>query len=205
MHASITQGETLRALFGAHPILRARELRAAGVAPETIARAVESGDIDRIARGLYQLHDAPLDTDQGLAEIAKRIPNGVIAMVSALAFHGLTDQMPRRIWVAIGTSDWSPAIDYPPVRIVRLADKYRRQGIAHHKVAGVDVPIYSVPKTLADLFRNPRLVDRSVAVEGLRAALDQRKTSPGDIAEAAAAGGVWKRMQPYLEVLSFNG
>ncbi len=205
MHASITQGETLRALFGAHPILRARELRAAGVAPETIARAVESGDIDRIARGLYQLHDAPLDTDQGLAEIAKRIPNGVIAMVSALAFHGLTDQMPRRIWVAIGTSDWSPAIDYPPVRIVRLADKYRRQGIAHHKVAGVDVPVYSVPKTLADLFRNPRLVDRSVAVEGLRAALDQRKTSPGEIAEAATAGGVWKRMQPYLEALTSNG
>lgn len=205
MHTSITQSETLRALFGAHPILRARELRAAGVAPETIARAVESGDIDRIARGLYQLHDAPTDTDQGLAEIAKRIPNGVIAMVSALAFHGLTDQMPRRVWVAIGPSDWEPVIDYPPIRIVRLADKYRRQGIEHHKVAGVDVPIYSVPKTLADLFRNPRLVDRSVAVEGLRAALDQRKTSPGEIAEAAAAGGVWKRMQPYLEALSFHG
>jgi predicted transcriptional regulator of viral defense system len=205
MHASTTQGETLRALFGAHPILRARELRAAGVAPETIARAVESGDIDRIARGLYRVHDAPMDTDQGLAEIAKRIPNGVIAMVSALAFHGLTDQMPRRIWVAIGPGDWAPAIDYPPVRIVRLADKYRRQGIEHHKVAGVDVPVYSVPKTLADLFRNPRLVDRSVAVAGLRAALDQRKTSPGDIAEAAAAGGVWKRMRPYLEALTFNG
>src|SRR3546814_17898911 len=92
MHTSITQGETLRALFSAHPILRARELRAAGVAPETIARAVESGDIDRIARGLYQLHDAPTDTDQGLAEIAQRIPNGVIAMVSELDSHGLPDK-----------------------------------------------------------------------------------------------------------------
>src|SRR3546814_6591941 len=101
-------------------------------------------------------------------------------MVSARACHGLTDQMPRRVWVAIGPSDWAPVIDYPPVRIVRLADKYRRQGIEHHKVAGVDVPIYSVPKTLADLFRNPRLVDRSVAVESLRAALDQRKTNPGE-------------------------
>ena len=201
MHAS-TQSDTLRALFGAHPILRARELRAAGVAPETIARAVESGDIERIARGLYQRHDAPIDTDQHLAEFAKRIPKGVIAMISALAFHGLTDQMPRRIWVAIGTSDWTPAIDYPPIRIVRLADKYRRQGIEHHKVAGIDVPVYSVPKTLADLFRNPRLVDRSVAVEGLRAALDQRKASPGAIAEAAVAGGAWKRMQPYLEALT---
>src|SRR3546814_5101308 len=97
MHTSITQGETLRALFSAHPILRARELRAAGVAPETIARAVESGDIDRIARGLYQLHDAPNDTDQGLAEIAKRIPNGVISMLSEHTFHGLNHQKPRQI------------------------------------------------------------------------------------------------------------
>src|SRR3546814_16542572 len=101
MHTSITQGETLRALFGAHPILRARELRAAGVAPETIARAVDSGDIDRIARGLYQLHGAPIDTDQGLAEIPKRIPKGVNAMVSALAFPAPTAQTPRRSWVAI--------------------------------------------------------------------------------------------------------
>ncbi|WP_199775015.1 MULTISPECIES: type IV toxin-antitoxin system AbiEi family antitoxin domain-containing protein [Sphingopyxis] len=201
----MTQRDTLRALFDAHPMLRARELRAAGVAPETIARAVDHGDIDRIARGLYQLHDAPIDTDEGLAEIAKRIPRGVIAMVSALAFHGLTDQMPRRAWVAIGTRDWSPALDYPPVRIVRLADKYLRQGIEHHMVAGVDVPVYSVPKTLADLFRNPRLVDRAVAVEGLRAALDQRKASTGAIAEAAAAGGAWKRMQPYLEALTSGG
>src|SRR3546814_9435337 len=95
MHTSITQGETLRALFGAHPILRARELRAAGVAPETIARAVDSGDIYRIARGLYQLHGAPLDPDQGLAELTTHIPNGVIAMLSALPFHCLPDPMLR--------------------------------------------------------------------------------------------------------------
>src|SRR3546814_12912060 len=123
MHTAIRQGHPLRALLGAPSIRRARELRAAGVAPETIARAVDSGDIDRIARGLYQLHGAPIDTDQGLAEITKRIPNGVIAMVSALAFHGLTDQMPRRVWVAIGPSDWAPVIDYPPVRIVSSEER----------------------------------------------------------------------------------
>jgi hypothetical protein len=67
------------------------------------------------------------------------------------------------------------------------------------------VPIYSIPKTLADLFRNGRLVDRSVAVEGLRAALDQRKARPAEIADAAKAGGAWRIMRPYLEALTFNG
>ena len=114
-------------------------------------------------------------------------------------------QMPRRIWVAIGNQDWSPTPSYPPVRTVRFSDKYLQQGIEHHQIAGVSVPIYSVPKTLADIFRNPKLVDRSVAIEGLRAAIEQRKARPGEIAQAAVEGGAWKKMQPYLEALTSNG
>ena len=75
-------------------------------------------------------------------------------MVSALAFHGLTDQMPRRIWMAIGKSDWAPVQSYPPLRIVRFTEPYLRTGVEQHAIAGLDVPVYSIPKTLADLFRN---------------------------------------------------
>jgi predicted transcriptional regulator of viral defense system len=201
----VTQRDRLRDLLIQSPIARAQELRDAGVAPATISRAVKDGEIERIGRGLYQQPEAPIDGAHALAETAKRIPKGVIAMVSALAYHGLTDQMPRRVWVAIGTSDWAPTTIHPPLKIVRFADKYLRQGVTHHKISGIDVPIYSVPKTLADLFRNPRLADRSVAIEGLRSALDQRKASPSEIAEAAVAGGAWKAMKPYMEALTAHG
>ena len=201
-----TQRQQLAALLDAQPIVRAYELRKAGIAPETIPRAVHNGQLIRISRGLYQRADSEVEPEQALAEAAKRVPKGVIAMVSALAFHGLTDQMPRQIWVAISAKDWgAPAPSYPPIRIVELRDKYMDQGIEHHRISGVDVPIFSIPKTLADLFRNRKLVDRSVAVEGLRAALDQRKATPGTIAEAAIAGDAWKIMRPYLEVLTSNG
>lgn len=200
-----TQRERLRNILAGKPIVRAQELRDAGIAGETIARAVKGGELDRIARGLYQRPDNSIDADHALAEVMKRIPKGVIAMLSALAYHGLTDQMPRKIWVAIGATDWSPVPSYPPTRIVRFNDKYLRQGVEHHRISGVDVPIYSVAKTLADLFRNSRLIDRSIAIEGLRAALAQRKARPAEIAEAAKAGGAWKRMRPYLEALTSNG
>lgn len=200
-----TQRQQLAALLDTQPIMRAYELRKAGIAPETISRAVNNGQLIRISRGLYQRADSEVETEQALAEAAKRVPKGVIAMVSALAFHGLTDQMPRKIWVAISARDWAPVPSYPPIRIVELRDKYMDQGIEHHRISGVDVPIFSVPKTLADIFRNRKLVDRSVAVEGLRAALDQRKATPGTIAEAAIAGDSWKIMRPYLEALTSNG
>jgi len=200
-----SQRAKLRNLFAAHAIIRANELRSAGIAPQTIARAVEDGELERISRGLYQRRDAQIEEHQILAEAAIRVPKGIIALTSALAFHDLTDQMPRRVWLAIGTSDWAPVPSYPPLRIVRFADRYLRQGVEEHEIAGVSVPVYSVAKTLADSFRNPKLVDRSVAVEGLRAALDRRKATPGMIAEAAKTAGAWKIMRPYLEALTANG
>jgi len=200
-----SQKAKLRSLLDARSMMHAHELREAGISAQTIARAVESGEVERISRGVYQKRGAEVEENQILAEAIMRVPKGVIALVSALAFHDLTDQMPRRVWMAIGKSDWAPVQSYPPLRIVRFTESYLRQGIEHYAIAGVDVPVYSIPKTLADLFRNPKLVDRSVAVEGLRAALQQRKAPPGAIAEAAKAGGAWKIMRPYLEALTSNG
>jgi predicted transcriptional regulator of viral defense system len=185
--------------------MRAHELQAAGISPGTIARATEEGAIERISRGLYKSCEANINVNQSLAEASKRLPKGVITMVSALAFHELTDQMPRSVWVAIGASDWAPAQTYPPIKIVRLSERYLDQGIEYHDIAGVKVPIYAVTKTLADAFRNPKLVDRSVAIEALRSALTQNKASPSDIAMAAKAGGAWTIMHPYLEALTSNG
>lgn len=200
-----SQREQLRSIVAQRSIIRAQDLRNAGIAGSTIQRALKDGDLVRIGRGLYQDPRSDIEGELTLAEVSKRIPKGIIAMVSALAYHGLTDQMPRKTWVAIGTSDWTPVPSYPPVRIVRFADKYLQQGVEQHKISGVDVPVFSVIKTLADLFRNGRLVDRSIAVEGLRAALDQRKATPAQIADAARAGGTWRVMRPYLEALTFNG
>jgi predicted transcriptional regulator of viral defense system len=180
-------------------------MRAHGIDGSTIQRALEQGMLSRIARGLYHKANAEIDENVTLAEVAKRIPKGVIALTSALAYHGLTDQLPRKTWVAIGASDWCPKTPYPPVQIVRFSDTYHAQGREDHLIAGVNVPIYSVTKTLADIFRNGRLIDRSIAIEGLRAALDQRKATAGEIADAARAGGAWRIMRPYLEALTFNG
>jgi predicted transcriptional regulator of viral defense system len=201
----LSQRDRLRNLIQERSLLRAQDIRDAGIAGTTIKRALKDGDIIRIGRGLYQNPRAQFNGDVTLAEVAKRIPKGVIAMVSALAYHGLTDQMPRRTWVAIGSSDWLPVQNSLPIRIVRFSDKYLNQGIEQHNICGVDVAIYSVAKTLADLFRNTRLIDRSIGIEGLRFALDQRKATPSQIAEAARAGGAWRTMRPYLEALTFNG
>lgn len=192
-------------LLHAHTMVRANELNALGVAAATISRAVEDGDVIRVGRGLYQLPNIDADVGLSLAEASKRVPKGTICMISALAYHGLTDQMPRKVWMAIGAKAWAPSVEYPPLRIVRFRSPYLGYGIERHLISGVKVPIYSIAKSLADAFRNPKLLERSVAIECLRSAVHQRKATPAAIADAARDCGAWKRMQPYLEAIISSG
>lgn len=185
--------------------MRARELKSAGIDASTISRAVKAGKVVRSGRGIYQLPGTEPELDSTLAEASIRVPNGVICLISALAYHGLTDQIPRKVWMAIGSKSWEPKIDYPPLRVVRYRTPYFEHGVDHHEISGVKVPVYSVAKSLADAFRNRRLVDRSVAIECLRNATRQRKATPGEISAVARECGAWKQMQPYLEAIVSNG
>jgi predicted transcriptional regulator of viral defense system len=184
---------------------RLSELTASGVTAATVSRLERDGTIVRLSRGLYQLPDAPLDAHHALAEAAKRVPKGVICLISALAFHDLTDQVPPKVWIAIGAKDWKPRGSYPPLRIARFSEQDLKAGVEVHRIEGIPVRIFGVAKTLADVFRYRRVLGTNLAIEGLRAALKQRKTTPAQIAKQAAAAGVWKVMQPYLEALTYDG
>lgn len=188
-----------------HAPARSRDLAAIGVAATAIARAVADGAVVRIGRGLYQLPGSEPDLHSALIEIAKRAPKAIICLTSALSFHQLTDQLPRKVWIAIGAKDWTPKIDYPRIRIVRFREPYLSNGMEVHHIRDAELRVYSVTKTIADAFRNPQLVDRSVAIEAMKSALIDRKATPGQLATAAKENGAWNQMRPYLEALTSNG
>jgi predicted transcriptional regulator of viral defense system len=199
-----SQRQIARKVLKLHGIARLTELRAEGVTAATMSRMERDGEVLRLARGLYQLPDAPLDAHHSLAEAAKRLPKGVVCLVSALAFHELTDQMPRHVWMAIGHKDWAPKMDGVPVRLVRFADRLLADSVEIHTVEGVPVKVFGVAKTIADCFRYRSKIGLSVAIEGLQEALRQRKATPGEIAKYAEHGAVATVIRPYLEALTAN-
>lgn len=196
-----SQREHLLHFLQERGMARSAEIQRAGITAATLSRLVAEGTILQLSRGLYQLPDSIGHVHHTLAEASMRVPRGVVCLVSALAFHGLTDQMPRRVWMAIGTKDWKPVIDYPPIRIVRFSEPYLSTGISGHVIEGVRVPVYNVTKTLADCFRHRRSVGQQVAIDGIREALRQRRATPAEIAAAAEEGRAWNTMRPYVEAL----
>jgi predicted transcriptional regulator of viral defense system len=197
------------ALLKERGMARVSELTKAGITAATIARMKEKGRILQLSRGLYQAADCELQTHHALAEASKIVPKGVICLVSALAFHELTDTMPPRVWVAIGSRDRKPKVTMPSLEFVQFSEKMLHSGIEAHSIEGVSVNIYNPAKTVVDLFRYRQSEGRrfskspglNLALEGMKEALRQRKATPADIARYAIEAGNWKVIHPYLDAM----
>jgi predicted transcriptional regulator of viral defense system len=193
-------------------LVRLRELVSAGITATTVSRMEKAGELVRLGRGLYQLPDAPASAHHDLAIVAKAVPTGVICLVSALAFHELTDVIPSRVWIAIGPKDRKPSLTYPALQVVRFCPEHLQSGIERHVIDGVNVAITTPARTIVDLFRYRQSQGRrfksspglNIALEGLREALRQRKATPAEIARCAEQVGGWTAMRPYLEAMTAN-
>jgi predicted transcriptional regulator of viral defense system len=200
------------ALLEARGMVRLSEFIAEGITAATVSRMEKRGLVTQLSRGLYQLPDAPLDANHTLAEVAKLVPKGIICLDSALAFHELTDRIPSGVWVAIASRQWRPRITHPPVHIIRFGPKVFDAGYNEHLIECVPVRIYGPAKTIADLFFHAHRQHRwygskvglSQAVQGMKEALRQRKTTPAEIARYAEQADIWKVVQPYLEALTVD-
>ena len=210
---SNSQTDRALALLKRTGMARLSEFIDAGITAATVSRMKEKGLVLQLSRGLYQLPDAQLDANHSLAEAAKLAPNGIVCLVSALAFHELTDVIPSRVWMALGPRNWRPTIPNPPMQFVRFREKMLNEGIEQHQIEGVRVRIYSPAKTIVDLFRYRRPAGRryqkspglNLALEGLREALRQRKAAPSEIARYAEQAKIWRAVEPYLEAMIANG
>lgn len=182
-------------------MLRTKEAIHAGIHPRTLYAMRDDGVIQKLSRGLYRLADLPPLGDPDLVSVARRVPGGVICLISALAFHKLTTQVPHEIYLAVSRDSEPPRIDYPPVRVFRFSDKVFAQGIQTPKVDGVSLRIYSPEKTLADCFKYRNKLGLDVALEALRLYLGTRDRNVDLLMGFAQMCRVGKVVQSYLEAL----
>lgn len=202
---TLTHRDRILDLLHQKGMARLSEILETGVTRTAVSRLEREGSILRLARGLYQLPDAPLEEHHALAEATKLVPKGVVCLVSALSFHELTDTIPRRVWIAIGGKEWRPRILHPPMRIVRFPSPSLINHVDSHPIEGVDVRITNPARTIVDLFRYRRTVGQNLAIEGMREALRTRKVMPREIHRIAAEMDQWRIVRPYLETMAHNG
>jgi predicted transcriptional regulator of viral defense system len=204
-HADGTQRGKVEAVLRLGRLVRLRDLTAQGVSAETMARLVDDGVVTRPARGLYQLADTEVDARHTLAEACSLVPKGIVCLISALQFHGLTLQMPSAVWMAIERTGWKPRFSYPRLRIVRFPGKLLESDVERHTIEGVDVRVTTPARTIVDGFRYRNKIGLDVALESLREGLDRKIVTPDDLHRIAVPVRAWTVMRPYVEAMVADG
>jgi predicted transcriptional regulator of viral defense system len=183
-------------------VFRLRDAKAVGLHPEQVRRLTRQGHLTRLGRGLY----APASAEPGeyhtLAEIAKRVPKGIVCLLTALRFHALGTQHPREVWLAVDRRAAIPKLDLAPVRIVRMSGVALTAGIEEHEVEGVTVRVTSPARTVVDCFKFRNKIGVDVAVEALRDYRRLRKGTVDELWHQAEQLRMTRVIRPYWDAIA---
>ncbi|MCJ7521491.1 MAG: type IV toxin-antitoxin system AbiEi family antitoxin domain-containing protein [Dehalococcoidia bacterium] len=182
-------------------VLRPRDLDIYDIPRVYLRRLHDRKLLLRVGRGLYVLPDVKASEHHTLAEACKRVPHGVLCLLTALQFHGLTTQAPFEVWMAIERKAWLPQVNRPAIRFVRFSGKALTEGVEEHRIEGVLVKVYSPAKTVVDCFRYRNKIGLDVALEALRDCRRSRRCTMDDLWHYAQICRMAKVMKPYFEAM----
>lgn len=183
-------------------IVRPRDLEAQGLSRQHLYRLARMGAVERQSRGVYVAKNHRRSAEHVLGQVAKRVPQGVLCLLTALRVHGLTTQAPPEVWIALPEKARGPQLEYPRLRIARFSGAALTEGIETRRIEGVDVRVYSAAKTVADCFKYRNKIGIDVAVEALRDFTRRYRGGANDLARFAKICRVSRVMQPYLDAIA---
>ena len=198
----ITQENEILSLASKRALLRARDLLEFNLPTVALSRMVGAGKLVRVARGVYSLPGRELSEHRSLAEVAVRVPRGVVCLLSALRVHGIGTQAPFEVWLALPSNMPAPRIDQPALHVIRMSGPALTEGIEQTLVDGIAVRVYNAEKTVADCFKYRNKIGLDVALEALRDGWTQRKLTMDGLWHYATIDRVSNVIRPYLESMT---
>ncbi len=179
--------------------LRMSEAISLGITRYMLYSLRDKGIIEQMTRGVYRLAELPPIANPDLVTTTVRFPNAVICLVSALAYHGMTTQIPHEVAVAVPRHSRTPQLDFPPLHAYKFSDAAYASGIEEHRIDGVAVRFYSPEKTLADCFKFRNKIGMDVVLEALKFYRERKKFNVSELLKYAKICRVDNVMRPYLE------
>ncbi|HAW57442.1 MAG TPA: transcriptional regulator [Bacteroidales bacterium] len=177
------------------------EIKEAGFNKALLKVSLNSGRIQKVDRALYELSEDISVSNPDLVAISIKSPKGVVCLVSALAFHGATTEIPQFVAIAIPRGAHANKIKYPPVKFYRFASKSWEAGIEEHIVEGHKIKIYNLAETIADCFKFRNKIGMDVVREALKMAITEKRAVPKEIMKYAKTCRVDRIIKPILETM----
>lgn len=182
-------------------LLRTTEAIRLGIHPRILYQLRDEGALEQLARGVYRLVEVPDFSEPDLVLVSKKIPQGIICLISALAYHEITTQIPHFVYIAIPNKARSSRLDYPPIRYFRYSEKVYNSGVETAFIGGYPVKIYNIEKTLADCIKFRNKIGMDVVIEALKLYWQRKGAQIDKLYEYAKINRVEKILQPIMETI----
>lgn len=182
-------------------VIKSSDLRKLEIPRTYLSRLVKSGVLKKASRGIYVLMNGDATEHQSTLEACTRVPHGIVCLLSALQFHGLTTEIPHQVWLGINSKARLPKVDYPPIRFVRFSGLGQTQGITEHLIHGVKFKTTTPARTVVDCFKYRNKIGLSVALEALRDCLRKHKATVDEIHKISKIRHMENVMRPYMEAI----
>jgi predicted transcriptional regulator of viral defense system len=179
--------------------LRMSDALKLGITRYTLYSLRDKGIIERVSRGVYRLVELPPISNPDLVTVSLRFPNAVICLVSALAFHNITTQVPHAVAVAVPRKSRAPCLDFPPIQVHKFSAETYDSGIEEYLIDEVSVKVYNPEKTLADCFKFRNKIGMDITLEALKLYRIRMTPDVDKLLKYARICRVEKVMRPYLE------
>jgi len=193
--------KTLQAFWNKGGTLRTRDLIALGLHTDTLYTLRDNGRIVGLGRGLYRLAEVDEAEHPDLAVVAARAPNAVVCLISALAYHNITTQIPSSVHLAVPRDSYHRIKLSFPVTVYRFDPKTFTEGIESHSVGGMPLKVYSAARTVVDCFKFRNKLGMDVALEALRLARQRKRVQNRELLHFARLLRVKNPMFPYLQAI----
>jgi predicted transcriptional regulator of viral defense system len=183
-------------------ILRTMEAIKSGISPRELYGMRDKGIIQELSRGLYKLTSDAYISNPDFVIVGMRIPQGVICLLSALAYHNITTHIPNKIDIALKKGASKPRLRYPPIDYYWFSEHSFIAGVETHTIDKKQIKIYSPEKTVADCFKFRKRIGLDTAVEALKLCRSRKRSEISTIMKYAEICRVANVIQPYLEAIS---
>jgi len=191
----------IRAFRNKGGTLRTRDLIGSGVHTDALYALRDSGRIVELGRGLYRLAEIGEAEHPDLAVVAARAPNAAVCLISALAYHQITTQIPSSVHLAVPRGSYHRIKLSVPVMVYRFDSKTFDDGLETHRVGGMPLKVYSAARTVVDCFKFRNKIGLDVVLEALRLARQRKRVQNRELLRYARLLRVENPMSPYLQAI----
>lgn len=154
--------------------------------------------IKRITHGVYECTEYKWTLDKTIFEAKAIFPPSVLCLFSALKFHGLTDEAPKRLTAAIPRVGARRKYE-PPFDVYMFSPESYAFGIETHSSPDGDFKVYSVEKTLVDFYKFRNQFGYETFLDAVKAAKEKEMINLDLLWQAAEICRFKKGLQKSLE------